>query len=436
MKKLFSSLLLTALWSGVSAGPVFHPMGASMTYGDVSVTQNIFASTNNPSSGASVFEYDRTGEFRFGLVSSIGASLELAQIDAFIDDINDMQDNLNLQNVSIAQVTDMKNRFDNLLVKLGDEPYLFNIGLAAEIPLFPIVFSGSSIGGALTLDVNTAVQLQAGLLDSPFQFNPETQQPETNTAFYIKGGNVTETSATYSRQLFTNFMGLGLGNLYAGVDFNLYQVGLKKLVLGMAKADALNAIVQSELSGGFTQVKSFGLDAGVLLVNKNYRVGATINNINSPSYAYPSVGTDCETIDDLDLKDSCFIARAYASEIALEELHVMNPQLRVEGSFTTKSKNFVISGLLDVNYVHDLLGNPTQRFSVSAAYASRSWIIPGLRVGYHQNLVGTQLGYVALGMSLFKSVHADVALSPQMIEYQGSQLPRKIALNIGFDLNF
>lgn len=426
---LASALVLAA--THATATPVFHPSGANLSYGGASNTQSIFSTVNNPAAGASVFNKRDNGEFRMGVWSSLGVGLELAQMDRFVDNFDALQAEMNNNNPTIDSVRQMKQTFDGFLVQLGDEAYLAQLDVATHIPLMPLVIAKPRLGGSLVFDVNLGVQTKLRFLDSPLEFNPETQEPETNSAVYAKAGAVGQASLGYSREV----LNTDLGALYTGVRGSYYQVGLRKTLLGFAVAEDLNILLENEGSKPMAFSSGFGLDLGVLFVGDRFRVGAEIDNLNSPSFAYDTIGGDCSTLTGT-VADSCNIANAYSDEIDLQEVHVMHPQARLEAAVFSASQNWVLGLVADANPVNDLLGNPTQHVGISGAYASGSWIVPGFRLGVHTNLAGTQLSYASIGLSLFKIAHADAAIGLDSIDVDGQTLPRKLALNLGLDLSF
>ena len=90
----------------------------------------------------------------------------------------------------------------------------------------------------------------------------------------------------------------------------------------------------------------------------------------------------------------------------------------------------------DTSPVHDPVANQLQWMTVSAAYATNNWIIPGVRVGYRKNLAGSQLSAATVGFTLFKTLHLDAAYGLETIDVDGQPQPRMAQLNLGLDLLF
>lgn len=431
MKRTLIATSLAFACNAAWATPVFHQPGANLTYGSVSNTQSLTSYVGNPATAASAFSRGEGGEFRFGILSSLGFTLELGGVDGFKERIDELQGELDKQ-ITQEQLGPLKTKFDVILQDMGDQPYLMNMGFSGHLPVFPLVVSKASWGGSYVFDVNLALETKLKFLDSPLGFNPETQKPETNSAIYAKAAAVSQASLGYSHDLFKT----DYGTAYAGIRASYYYLGLHKSVIGFALAKDLKEVLDKEGKKQLKPATGVGADLGFIWASRNYRLGANFANLNEPSFAYDEIGQNCENLPAGTEQNSCLIAVSYATDIALREMYVMSRQAKLEGAIYTNSQNWVVAMNYDANAVNDPVGNLVQNYGVSAAYASRSWLIPGFRIGYHGNLVGTQLSYLGLGLTLFKSVHLDAAYGLQSVEYKGAAYPRKIGLNLGFDLNF
>ncbi len=439
------SLLTLALLAGtsfsLSAAPVFMPAGESLTYGDTGNHQSLQGYTNNPATGATSLGMT-SWNFGMGIISSVGVGFEVGPVDSMsqqIDDLNTaMTDFTSSESPSIDQVNNIKSQFDGFLIEAGDKGYI-GLNVALQVPFLPIVWSSAeTLGGSLVFDSNVGVQAKLSILDSPIVFNPLGATPEeqlqTNTAAYIKLGAISETSLGYSRPVFEH----SSGQLYAGLRAKYYQVGLTKTLVGISQMEsaetAINDKVQ-DVQNNFQPDTGVGVDLGVMWVAPSYRVGATFKNVNSPSFNYDTVGVDCAAKTGA-AADSCYIAKAYANEIDTEEKYVMDAQVTVEGALYNSTRNMVLNFSADTSPVHDPVANDLQWMSVSAAYASNSWIIPGVRVGYRKNMAGSQLSAATVGLTLFNTLHLDAAYGLETIDVNGTPQPRMAQVNLGLDLLF
>ena len=82
-------------------------------------------------------------------------------------------------------------------------------------------------------------------------------------------------------------------------------------------------------------------------------------------------------------------------------------------------------------FFHRMMG-----VTASAGFAPDIWWLPGVRVGYRKNLVGTEVSYVSAGATLFKYFNLDVASSLDTVEIDGRTLPRGLMVNLGFELRW
>ena len=115
----------------------------------------------------------------------------------------------------------------------------------------------------------------------------------------------------------------------------------------------------------------------------------------------------------------------------------MKPQLEMEGAFYSESQNWVLNAALDGNKVQDPVGRDFQWATLSAAYATNSWWIPGVRVGYRTNLAGSKLNYVTGGLTMFKALSLDIAYGLKSItDNSGKSIPRSAMINLGLQMTF
>ena len=439
MKRSLLTLALLGTSLSLAAAPVFMPSGENLTYGETGNHQSLQAYINNPAVGASTLGV-QSWNFGFGApISSLGIGLEVGPVDSMSQEIDALSEELNAFNPEtsgIDEVNDIKQRWDGFLEDAGANGYLgLNVGL--HVPFMPIVWtSAEMLGGSLVFDSNVGVQAKLSILDSPIEYNPlnEADPLQTNSAAYIKLGAVSETSLGYSRPVYEHSQ----GQLYAGIRAKYYMAGLTKTLVGISQMESADAAINDkvkDVQDNFEPDTGIGMDLGVMWVAPSYRVGATFKNINSPSFDYDTVGVDCESKTGT-AADSCYIAKSYADEIDTEETYVMDAQVSVEAAYFTPGRDMVLNFALDTSPVHDPVANEVQWMTLSAAYASNNWILPGVRVGYRKNLAGSALSAVTAGLTLFKTLHLDVAYGLETIDVDGSPTPRMAQANLGLDLLF
>ncbi len=441
MKQLAQGLILLSVSVGVMAEPIFHPAGENLTNGPIANFQSVIGHTNNPATGASALAVQEWN-IGIGLVSSVGFGLELGPVDNLTSQLEGLSDQLELfeSNPSQELATEISDNFDGFLEEAGEKGYLqLHMGIH---PIAPIVWnSRNTLGGSLVFDVNVAVQAQLNILDAPLIYNTTAQGAEllqTNSAVYLKVGAIAESSLAYSRSLYKN----DYGTLYSGVRAKYYLAELRKSLTGVSQIEDAQKLLEDELDIAISGEQALGVDLGLMWASDFYRAGATVRNINSPSFSYETVGLNCDTKTGA-VQDSCNIAKSFSGEIDLEEKWVMDPQINLEFALYNSSRNWFMAVSGDVSPVNDAVGNELQWFTASVGYATRSWLLPGARLGYRKNLAGSQLSTANVGLSLFKILHLDVAYGLESIKAEGLDLPqtgntvpRILQVNLGIDLLF
>lgn len=150
-----------------------------------------------------------------------------------------------------------------------------------------------------------------------------------------------------------------------------------------------------------------------------------MSNLNKPSFKYNAV----------DLAG--YTDPGVISQLSGTTTYEMKPQLQLEGAVFSESQNWVINGGLDANAVKDAVGRDFQWATLSAAYATNSWWIPGARVGYRSNRAGSKLSYITGGLTLFKALSLDAALSTNKVaDNSGKSIPRSAMLNLNVQMTF
>ncbi|WP_156490645.1 conjugal transfer protein TraF, partial [Oleiphilus sp. HI0086] len=228
--------------------------------------------------------------------------------------------------------------------------------------------------------------------------------------------------------------------LFAGVQLNAYHATMNKQVLALtniAEDDDAGDAIRDEFEENTVSTTEMGVDLGLLWAFPNGHAGLTIANINEPEFKYGDIGTDCGSITDPTRRANCEVARdVFSGEISLQETAVMAAQTTIEGSLYTEDKQWLLTGAYDLNSVYDLVGRESQMISGSATYFPNSYILPTIRLGISQNLVGSELTMVGFGTTLFGMMNIDLAASLDTVELDGTKAPRRFGFNIGFEEKF
>jgi hypothetical protein len=80
------------------------------------------------------------------------------------------------------------------------------------------------------------------------------------------------------------------------------------------------------------------------------------------------------------------------------------------------------------------MGDAFQWLTLSAGFTTASWWVPGARIGYRQNLIGTEVTYIGIGLTAFKIVNIDISSALDTVSIDGTTLPRGLMTSIGFQI--
>ncbi len=95
-----------------------------------------------------------------------------------------------------------------------------------------------------------------------------------------------------------------------------------------------------------------------------------------------------------------------------------------------------IAATVDLDDVHDAVGDLQQGFTAAIGYNTRTPWLPGVRLGYRKNLAGTKLSSASAGVTFFDRVHLDAAVGLKSTRVDGNSVPRTMALNLGFEMSY
>jgi hypothetical protein len=462
MKRLLSASIVAAFCSSAMATPVYHPPGPNVTYGSVSNGQTLLSDINNPAAGA-LAPLKEGSKFRFGVLSSIGGGVEYGAIDNLFDDLDAIAADFDINNAfssipnvnsaaAVAEVDAQISDINDLLNNIENNGY-GKAFISGHIPLMPMIIASDTLGGSLTFDMNFSVVGRVGAVADTVAFDLLAAQTfiannlgGTNQATFgdvtinINGNNVTygltndsvvrlkaagvfEAGFGYSR----NVLSTNSGNLLAGIRGKYYQVTLYQDVEKVEdETDTESLFEDFDYKDGVTDT-NFGVDLGLLWAGGNYRLGATFANVNEPEFDYNAI----------DPAKLAVISDPRISALLSEKLvYTMESQLTIEGALHTSNQKWVFGAAYDVNEVKGPTGDEYQWATASAAFITKSWIVPGIRLGYRANQAGSELSYVTGGITLFKYLNIDGAYGLEDVVIDGSTLPRSFMVNLGLELSF
>jgi len=459
MKKLFAATAVALAVSAAHATPVYHPPGPNLTYGAVSNGQTVMSDITNPAASAVQLERDG-GHVQFGLISNIGVGVEYGQVDnifnlidekakAYSDGLavtvptltgNPVTDANAIQSAIQVPVDDL----NNVLAVVAKDGYGKVFG-SLELPLMPIVVGNDFLGGALVLDANASVttkanevhdnidldfstvatQLLAGqtvlnLGEVNLDLATQTLTVNNDTLLRTRAAGIGELALGYSRRMLKH----AAGSLFAGVRAKYYRVGMTQTATRLADLTDSEQLLRDIQDASFNFDNGFGLDLGALWVAEHYRVGATVNNLNAPEFTFPGLNT------------SGFTNSAIKVALAKDYVYKMDTQVTLEGAVYSANRHWMINGAFDTVAVPDPFGDEYQWATLSAAYATESWWIPGARIGYRANLAGEKVNYATVGATLFRVFNIDLAMALDTVTIDGTNMPRGAMLNMGLEVTF
>jgi len=473
-KKLMKNIILLIssfiLVSSVFATPVQHPSGPNLSYGAISNSQNIMSDITNPAAGAAVFTV-KSGQIRFGVLSSIGGGYEIGDVENLVTEVdntiklftNGINQNIpqfsqirpvdpNLttsQNVAnvLADLNSIIANTNIVMDNLQKDGYFKQFG-SVHAPIMPLIVSHNAFDGSFVFDINKSTVTLASFLSEdidPVVANSaiflQVQAAEggaalnlgdvitSDTLIIVKGTSVTEFSLGYSIPQWQS----NEGQLFLGLRANFYKVAVTRSFefVDSSSDETLDSIFDENKEKNLIYKTGYGIDLGVLWVSQNYRGGATLKNINNPHFDFNTL--DIDAIMDPVIK----------AELKKNDRYEMTPQLRLEGALFTTDQNWVFGVAVDANSIPDPVGHEYQWATISAAYATNSFSVPGFRVGFRANLAGNKLSYLTTGVTLFKYLNLDVAYSIEDIEIEENNLTsvdgtvaRSIIVNIGLEISF
>lgn len=483
---LFTTITISPL---VSAEPVYHPSGSSLTFGGMTHRQLTVSDMGNPAQPA-IDPTPHDDANRYGVGFSIGLGIEYDANDNFFDLLNQAgnedalttgggsssdgsgQSSTNTLSDIIGNVSgDATPEQDADLQALVDEVAVEAASLATFVGLattglnakafasadIPILISRDSTS-AWTFGANASLTTNIRGLSDPITFNSTTAKDsleevytldssdpattydlsggasitvdpstgETNYAFENNSGTVTraaqitEISLGYSQQVWQQ----DDNKIYLGIKPKYYDVGLSNSFVFISNISDAKSIFEALDSSNFKYNQEFSVDFGATWTNKQYQAGATVTNINEPSFTFPDI--DLSSITNPDIIDAILAAQTYT----------MERQLKLDAGFITPSGAWGVNVGLDVNAVPDPMGDDYQWLSFGAGFASDNWWLPGARVGVRTNLAGSKLTYITGGVTLFNVLNVDVATTTDTVKVDGTTVPRGFILNIGAKVLF
>lgn len=454
--RLKAGLLLVLISGFASAfpGPTYQGQGASLGSAQLA---GIPGMQSNPAAGYRALAKDDS--FRSGYLSVVNLSVEAGPVDGFIDRIEDLEgcledivedpcvDSLGTviraigdTTIDLDEAEALKGEFDELLTRIGRDAY-FIFGAQFQLPSMPMLFRVGR--GVLGLDINGAGLVNVRVLDDPLRYNPLTEDIETKTAAYLKTARFINAGISFSRPvdiplerwipgLYTR------GDYYFGMRLNVMQGTLAKVIAAVDSEDENGDTAFDRVEDNYkrTEESSFNveLDLGLLWEYKDFSAGVSLRNINEPSFKYGVIGENCEQFATPGQQQDCLIAASFADRVDLHEEFTLNSQATVTGSAPLGTDGLQVSMSWDLNAANSPVGDEYQWFALGLSYAPKSWLVPGVRIGYRANMADGGVNLIGAGLTLFGVVNLDASMSTDTVTIDGRDIPRSAAASLSFEM--
>ena len=473
------------------AAPLYQPAGSNLTYGDVTHGQRVLSAITNPAAAAA--EIGRSEDkARTGTLFSVGAGLEYGNVDDLFDVIDRVSEvikptepgegepdlppapgQLPTDKPTFGEIIDVildidDPDFQDTLDKVVDQAVFLGTTLAVlAVEAYgklhvggdiPIVVGEEFLGGAWTFNLNVAGVAKAFGVVETIEFDGDVALAELEAAYDLVPGDpattydltggieltidpasgdvsvyfnndtllltrsavVGEFALGYSRQAAR----WGGGKLYWGTKAKYIVSRLSRISTRFGDITDADELFDSIRHADYRNDNEFAVDFGLLWADRNYSLGAMLTNVNEPVFRFPDVDT------------SFYRSQRIIDFVVADSKWVMARQLKLEGSWFTADRRWTVNAALDANAVRDPMRDQYQWATVSAGYATGSWWLPGVRVGYRKNLEGSQLGYLGAGITMLKVLNFDVASTTESVRISGKDLPRGIIVNLGVEISF
>ena len=485
-KAIIGGLFLLAATAAL-AGPVYQPPGANLTYGDVTHGQRVQSASGNPAAAAADLARG-TGKSTRGTVLSFAAGLEYGNVQDLFDFYDKLTEayepsdpgsggggpgqnpddkpegGIDLGDIWDSLDPDFQATIDAVAREVATQTVLLEFirkeghGKAWVAADAPFVLGNEHLGGAWTFGVNWSGTAKAFGITQPIEFDedaallaledwfnqlqinqpvqfPLTEQIlltidpvtdavrfaiENDSSILSKASQMTEFNVGYSRQAWSS----SAGSLYLGAEAKLYLMRLSRLSVRFGDITDAEELFDAIRDNDFRNSNRIGVDIGALWVGKNYQIGAQLTNVNEPEFQFPEVNLNPYG----DANIIGFLQR--------DQNYTMDRQFKLEASLFTSNRRWSAHLGLDADPATDPMGDEYQWLTLSTGFVTDSRWIPSARIGYRQNLAGTELSYLGIGLTAFKIVNFDISSALDTVSIDGTTLPRGLMVSIGFQLTW
>jgi hypothetical protein len=435
------------------------PIGSSTVLGSYANRQSLMTSLSNP---AAPYLMTNIQSFRAGFLGPLSFGYEMGDVKDLKDQVDQLETILekdyssslsglsaadlislglteNSTNVEISnallngdtEVSRAVSKANGILGDVGETAYVKMSG-AVQVPFMPIIYKTNN-RGAFMVDANVSFAGRVGVLsdDISAKVTGEDVELTSDTAVFLKRATDFRVGIGYSQAVGRPVSGA----LILGGKVNVHSIALGQKLSFLTDEDDNG----TDAFGDFLMDREnaqtgFSLDLGTIWTAPNYQLGATVTSINEPEFDFEELG-NCSNLSGSELSScSSTVRLSNKGKLELKETYKMKAQLTLDFALMSINQNWSLSGSYDVNSVADAVGDKYQWSIASISYFSDNAMLPGIRLGYRKNHVGSQLSYITAGVTLARRLNFDLAYGLERAS--GETLPRSLYLSLGYAFAF
>ncbi|WP_409419120.1 conjugal transfer protein TraF [Marinomonas sp. RS-M-Aa-14] len=417
------SLLSTAV---MSAMPVNHPVGSSFTLSSAPNIRALSTALGNPAAPFLMVNQDDNDSFRFGILGPLSIGVEMGDVSDLDDRAEELEDLIDATYANATEANNALNKANGILNEIGDTAYI-KVSASMQVPFMPLIYKTKN-NGAFMLDASLSGVARANVITDDITVNG-SDELVTDTSFQAKTATDLQIGLGYSQSMWQNDHGMLIG----GAKASLHDISMGRALVSLSdESDNADDAISDAISDDAVSSTGVSLDLGAVWVSNYYQVGVTVANINEPEFDGAPINQSCAT-------ESCAAAGRLINKgkLTASEDYVMEMQTTIDAAVSTKGKQVTLGVSYDTNEVKDAVGDEYQWAAASLSYYGDSHFLPGIRVGYRQNMVGTELSYASLGLTFLKRLNIDLAVALDTVKDEdGDDLPRGGYFSIGYDTAF
>ncbi|WP_417528193.1 conjugal transfer protein TraF [Marinomonas shanghaiensis] len=430
---------------------VYQPIGSSIVLGNYGNRHALSTAAGNPA--ASYLMANLQG-FRVSFLGPVGIAVE----GGGIDDINDRVDELEAifdedftSSIDVEAIkteaqsapdpdafvvakidevlADINSSLDSADAVISDISQTTYVKFATTVqaPFLPIIYK-TRRRGVFTLDASASLVGRADILADNLTLTGVDELEAVASAadldgVDVSGADVESDTSVYMKRASDYHFSVGYSEmvsrsetsaLIVGGRLNFHRLALDQKLTVLTEDDDSSVSYSDFFLSRDSVSSGVSLDLGLILAARNFQLGASIANVNEPEFDYKGLESNCTGLVGAD-KASCEAALRFAGEgvFSLKETYKMEAQMTVDAAIKSKDQHFSLAGSYDVNAISDPLGDEYQWATVSLSYFSDNWVLPGMRIGYRKNLVGSELNYYTAGLTFYRRLDVDVAYAPE-----------------------